>query len=109
MDYTAAKFANNFCCCVAGKTNSTPFCFFVQMIVIIILLVWFNFLILNKTNLCKIKIPTGVLQHLWFLEPVFTICIGRFYGIKAWIRGKKRSKVVHLASIFNAVAAFLGH
>ena len=44
-----------------------------------------------------------------FLEPVFTICIGRFYDIKAWIQGKKHSKVEHLASIFNAVAAFLGH
>ena len=43
------------------------------------------------------------------LEAVFTICIGRFYALKAWIQGKKRSKVEHLASIFNAVAAFLGH
>ena len=44
-----------------------------------------------------------------YLEPVFTIFIGRFDGIKARIQGKKRSKVGHLASIFNAVAAFLGH
>ncbi|EEP67082.1 hypothetical protein GCWU000324_02654 [Kingella oralis ATCC 51147] len=43
------------------------------------------------------------------LEPVFTLCIGRFDDIKARIQGKKRSKVGHLASIFNAVAAFLGH
>ena len=43
------------------------------------------------------------------LEPVFTIFISRFYGIKARIQGKKHSKVEHLASIFNAVAAFLGH
>ena len=43
------------------------------------------------------------------LEPVFIICIGRFYGIKARIQGKKHSKVEHLARIFNAVAAFLGH
>ncbi|MDO4658708.1 hypothetical protein [Kingella sp. (in: b-proteobacteria)] len=42
-------------------------------------------------------------------EPVFTISIGRFYEIKARIQGKKRSKVGHLASIFNAVATFLGH
>ena len=42
-------------------------------------------------------------------EPVFTICIGRFDGIKARIQGKKHSKVGHLASIFNTVAAFLGH
>ena len=44
-----------------------------------------------------------------YLEPVFTIYIGRFYDIKAWIQGKKHSKVEHLARIFNAVAAFLGH
>jgi hypothetical protein len=37
MDYTAAKFVNNFCCRVAGETNSTLFRFFMQMIVIIIL------------------------------------------------------------------------
>jgi len=43
------------------------------------------------------------------LEPVFTLCIGRFDDIKARIQGKKRSKVGHLASIFNAVAAFLGY
>ena len=43
------------------------------------------------------------------LEPVSAIFIGRFYALKAWIQGKKRSKVEHLASIFNAVAAFLGH
>ena len=43
------------------------------------------------------------------LEPVFTIFIGRFDGIKARIQGKKHSKVGHLASIFNVVAAFLGH
>ena len=40
---------------------------------------------------------------------MFTIFIGRFDDIKARIQGKKRSKVGHLASIFNAVAAFLGH
>ena len=34
------------------------------------------------------------------LEPVFTIFIGRFDGIKARIQGKKHSKVGHLASIF---------
>ena len=44
-----------------------------------------------------------------FLEPVFTIPIDRFDDIKARIQGKKHSKVGHLASIFNAVAAFLGH
>ena len=43
------------------------------------------------------------------LEPVFTISIGRFYDIKARVQGKKHSKVGHLASIFNAVATFLGH
>ena len=40
---------------------------------------------------------------------MFIICIGIFDDIKARIQGKKRSKVEHLASIFNAVAAFLGH
>ena len=40
---------------------------------------------------------------------MFTICIGRFDDIKARIQGKKHSKVEHLASIFNAVATFLGH
>jgi hypothetical protein len=43
------------------------------------------------------------------LEPVSAIFIGRFYALKAWIQGKKRSKVEHLASIFNAVATLLGH
>ena len=55
--------------------------------------------------------PAGegiAVQHT-LLEPVFTICIGRFDGIKARIQGKKHSKVGHLARIFNAVAAFLGH
>ena len=42
-------------------------------------------------------------------EPVFTIFIGRFDDIKAWIQGKKHSKVEYLARIFNAVATFLGH
>ena len=42
------------------------------------------------------------------LEPVFTVFIGRFDDIKARIQGKKHSKVEHLASIFNAVATFLG-
>ena len=41
MDYTAAKFTNNFCCRVAGETNSTPFRFFLQMIFIIIFIkIW---------------------------------------------------------------------
>ena len=40
---------------------------------------------------------------------MFIICIGIFDDIKARIQGKKHSKVEHLASIFNAVAAFLGH
>ena len=31
-------------------------------------------------------------QAAFFLEPVFTIFIGRFDDIKAWIQGKKRSK-----------------
>ena len=51
----------------------------------------------------------GALWLAFYLEPVFTISIGRFYDIKARIQGKKHSKVGHLASIFNAVAAFLGH
>ena len=43
------------------------------------------------------------------LEPVSTICIGRFDDIKARIQGKKHSKVEHLARIFNAAAVLLGH
>ena len=50
MDYTAAKFPNNFCCRVAGETNSTLSCFFLQMIFIIILLKYGNCMILNKTS-----------------------------------------------------------
>ena len=55
----------------------------------------------------RVAHPTNCFQAA--LEPVFIICIGRFDDIKARIQGKKHSRVEHLASIFNAVAAFLGH
>ena len=65
----------------------------------------------RRRNACSGKNRAmGSLKRVFlFLEPVFTICIGRFDDIKTWIQGKKRSKVGHLASIFNAVATFLGH
>ena len=46
----------------------------------------------------------------WLIKNLCSLfALGRFDDIKAWIQGKKRSKVGHLASIFNAVATFLGH
>ena len=38
------------------------------------------------------------------LEPVFTICIGRFDDMKAWIEGKEGMTVAHLGSMVHAVA-----
>ena len=69
--------------------------------------------IVNTGSYGSLKMGNSVFRLPWVwvasLEPVFTIFIGRFDGIKARIQGKKHSKVEHLASIFNAVAAFLGH
>ena len=66
-------------------------------------------LLIHKVSKRVVRQKIKALMVVKKLEPVFTISIGRFYEIKARIQGKKRSKVGHLASIFNAVAAFLGH
>ena len=66
-------------------------------------------LLIHKVSKRVVRQKIKALMVAKKLEPVFTISIGRFYEIKARIQGKKRSKVGHLASIFNAVAAFLGH
>ena len=66
-------------------------------------------LLIHKVSKRVARQKTKALMVAKKLEPVFTISIGRFYEIKARIQGKKRSKVGHLVSIFNAVVAFLGH
>ena len=66
-------------------------------------------LLIHKVSKRVVRQKIKALMVAKKLEPVFTISIGRFYEIKARIQGKKRSKVGHLASIFNAVATFLGH
>ena len=66
-------------------------------------------LLIHKVSKRVVRQKIKALMVAKKLEPVFTISIGRFYEIKARIQGKKRSKVEYLASIFNAVAAFLGH
>ena len=66
-------------------------------------------LLIHKVSKRVVRQKIKALMVAKKLEPVFTISIGRFDDIKARIQGKKRSKVEYLASIFNAVAAFLGH
>ena len=43
------------------------------------------------------------------LEPVHISSVRKILSAKARLQGKKRSKVEHLARIFNAAGAFLSH
>jgi hypothetical protein len=43
----------------------------------------------------------------WRLGSVHNSSASKILSAKAWLQGEKRSKVEHLASIFNAAGAFL--